>query len=302
MVSRLADKLSTLNIVPRVVKMLAREGDLAAKVLQNRIRLRSSKRKERELKAEGVVQPLDVRVRQRLMQDLKTEDLNNRFRAMREDPAGGRLPPDVVVSYLQVLREVTASAHDKYAELNRAQLVKAGGMVTLVGCIKEGGEACKLARATLLNVAQEPILLRPVLTAQCVPALIRGFHPDGDAGDICSSLEVLDALASNTVLLAGMPDYGSDATQLLRFAGVPAPTGRRGYGSRPTSRPSFNTQTARRVCMRSTFPARAVRRRSSSCACSPGRSTLPRRASSALPPSARPQLFAPRAAAGTIWP
>jgi hypothetical protein len=226
-VSRLADKLSTLNIVPRVVKMLAREGDLAAKVLQNRIRLRSSKRKERELKAEGVVQPLDVRVRQRLMQDLKTEDLNNRFRAMREDPAGGRLPPDVVVSYLQVLREVTASAHDKYAELNRAQLVKAGGMVTLVGCIKEGGEACKLARATLLNVAQEPILLRPVLTAQCVPALIRGFHPDGDAGDICSSLEVLDALASNTVLLAGMPDYGSDATQLLRFAGVPAPTGRR---------------------------------------------------------------------------
>ena len=224
--SRLADKLSTLNIVPRVVKMLAREGDLAAKVLQNRIRLRSSKRKERELQAEGVLQPLDVRVRQRLMQDLKTEDLNNRFRALREDPSGGRLPPDVLVSYLQTLREVTASTHEKYAELNRVQLVKSGGMVTLVGCLKEGGEVCELARATLLNIAQEPALLESVLAAQCVPALIRDFHADGDVGTICSSLEVLDALASNAVLLVGLPEIGGkDATHVLRLAGVPNPTG-----------------------------------------------------------------------------
>ena len=67
-VSRLADKLSTLNIVPRITKMIAREVDLAAKVVQNRVRLRYSKRRERQLSDEGVVQPLDVRVRQRLMQ------------------------------------------------------------------------------------------------------------------------------------------------------------------------------------------------------------------------------------------
>jgi hypothetical protein len=225
-VSRLANKLSTLNIVPRVVKMLAREGDLAAKVVQNRIRLRSGKHKERELQAEGVVQPLDVRVRQRLMQDLKTEDLNNRFRALRDGSSGGRLPRDVLVSYLQTLREVTASTHKKYAELNRVQLVKSGGMVILVGCLKEGGDICELSRAILLNVAQEPTLLEPALTAQCVPALIRAFHADGDVSAICSSLEVLDALASNAVLLVGLPKNEGDTTQLLRLAGMLEPTGR----------------------------------------------------------------------------
>ena len=224
-VSRLADKLSTLNIVPRITKMIAREVDLAAKVVQNRVRLRSSKRRERQLSDEGVVQPLDVRVRQRLMQQLKTEDLNNRFREMRTDGMGGRIPTDVVVSYLQTLREITASTHAKYAELNRTQLVKSGGIVVIVGCLKEGGQMCELSRAILLNVSQEPSLLQPLLTAQCVPALIREFHPDGDAGAICSSLEVLDALASNAALLAGLPEDSIEATQLLRFAGVPDPTG-----------------------------------------------------------------------------
>ena len=52
--------------------------------------------------------------------------MSARFRALREDPSGGRLPPDVLVSYLQTLREVTASTHEKYAELNRVQLVKSG--------------------------------------------------------------------------------------------------------------------------------------------------------------------------------
>ena len=32
---------------------------------------------------------------------------------------------------------------------------------------------CELSRAILLNVSQEPSLLQPLLTAQCVPALIR---------------------------------------------------------------------------------------------------------------------------------
>ena len=55
-VSRLADKLST-PIVPRITKMIAREVDLAAKVVQNRVRLRSSKRRERQLIDEASSSP-----------------------------------------------------------------------------------------------------------------------------------------------------------------------------------------------------------------------------------------------------
>ena len=78
----MADKLSRLNVVPRVVRLLLLEMDLAARVAQNRFRVM---RKRRQMRGSDL--PVDVRMRQKMMQNMKTDDLNAKWRALKRNLA-----------------------------------------------------------------------------------------------------------------------------------------------------------------------------------------------------------------------
>jgi hypothetical protein len=227
---RLAEKLSTLNVTPRIFKMVTREATLAAQVVQNRVRLKARNRADLLALAEGIpAPPLEVVARQRLMANMKTDDLNQRFRHLRQNPMGGRVPADVLLSYLKCVVEVTSSEHPKYAGLNRNQVVKAGGLVVVVGCLKDSDpETRTVAQRIIKNLGQEPTLLRAILNAQAVPSVLRALA-ERDPVAKCSALDVLDVLATDAVEVAGLAHYynsasglldaDADATALLKLAG-----------------------------------------------------------------------------------
>mmetsp|Transcript_35593 Transcript_35593/g.45891 ORF Transcript_35593/g.45891 Transcript_35593/m.45891 type:complete len:241 (+) Transcript_35593:1046-1768(+) len=99
---RLAEKLSTLNVVPRIAKMITRFSNLAAQVIQNKVRVRAKAAlEERQIEHGLPLPPPEVRARLRLMANIKTTDLNERFKRMRIEPMGGRLPPDGTFPALQ---------------------------------------------------------------------------------------------------------------------------------------------------------------------------------------------------------
>ena len=85
----MADKLSRLNVVPRVVRLLLLEMDLAARVAQNRFRVM---RKRRQMRGSDL--PVDVRMRQKMMQNMKTDDLNAKWRALKRSDGVAGVPVD----------------------------------------------------------------------------------------------------------------------------------------------------------------------------------------------------------------
>jgi hypothetical protein len=231
---RLATKLSTLNATPRIVKMVMREANTAASVLQNKVRLRQRRRREKEAGDEGAEQPpVEIRARQRLMENMKTDDLNLRFRQIRFEPLAGKVPPDVLYSYLSALLELTSSQHGEYATESREQMVSEGGLVMLTLCLKAPGNSdlCAVARGIVRNMSETTELLGALLVAQTAPALLRGLE-DSDPTVKCSTLAVLDSYAAAAVAVAPLPEESTlgpsvfeggtpdaNATALLRLAG-----------------------------------------------------------------------------------
>jgi len=234
---RLATKLSTLNATPRIVKMVMREANTAACVLQNKVRLRQRRRREKEAADQGAeLPPVEIRARQRLMENMKTDDLNLRFRQIRFEPLAGKVPPDVLYSYLSALLELTSSLHGEYATESREQVVSEGGLAMLTLCLKapRNSDLCTVARGIVQNMSETPELLGALLEAQTVPALLRGLE-DSDPTIKCSTLAVLDAYATAAVVVAPLPEESSlgpsvfeggtpdaNATALLHLAGCTA--------------------------------------------------------------------------------
>lgn len=139
------------------------------------------------------------------MANLKSDDLNKRARRMRSDQFAGRMPPDVALSYLLAVKEVTAPAV-RFASMNREQAVEGGLLVNLVLALKDASpELRAAARGVVQHLCLEPTLLRRILVSAAVPALLRGL--DEDSGTQSAVLLVMDSIASAAVILAPLPHH-----------------------------------------------------------------------------------------------
>ena len=75
------------------------------------------------------------------MQNMKTDDLNHKWRTMRSTESGGRLKADVVTAYLTMFLEITDAKHDEFAQVNRKQIVQVSFQPRnqrLNGCARSG--------------------------------------------------------------------------------------------------------------------------------------------------------------------
>ena len=105
----MADKLSRLNVVPRVVRLLLLEMDLAARVAQNRFRVM---RKRRQMRGSDL--PVDVRMRQKMMQNMKTDDLNAKWRALKRSDGVAGVPDDATLAYQRLLLAMCTRDSSRY--------------------------------------------------------------------------------------------------------------------------------------------------------------------------------------------
>ena len=204
---RLPDKLSRLNVVPRVIRMMLLELDLAARVAQNRFRVR----KKRAMMAHDL--PPDVRARQRLMQNMKTDDLNGKWRLLRTSATGGCVPQDAKLAYMRLLLAMCARDSSKYYRMSRRQIVESNGLIAVISSTVVVGEMQEVACGLLLEIAQERSLLRPVLQTQVVSSLALLLRPSCTSDQKCMALDVLDMMGTNAM---DSDDINADPTTAER--------------------------------------------------------------------------------------
>ncbi len=228
---RFADSFSMLGPIAKVCKILTYEMDLAARVLQWRHKLRKQRRAL--FLSKGSI-PKERYIRKQLTLNMKTDDLNKKWRSMHSAENPSALPPDVQLSYMRFLLALCTPENTKYASGNRKEVVKKNGLIPICLCLKEcdeglpdleggpslaSGSTANVSLAALqlddhgismahqvscllmLQIAKERSLLFSILRARIHEGLekILSLYQRLPAEDICMALDVLDQMGMNAL-------------------------------------------------------------------------------------------------------
>jgi len=118
---RFAESFSLLGPIVKVCKILTNEMDLAAQLLQWRHKLRRLKRELYMIKGDI---PQDRWIRKKMTLNMKTDDLNKKWRQMHDAAHSSSIPPDVTLSHLKFLLALCMPSNTKRASENRDEIVK----------------------------------------------------------------------------------------------------------------------------------------------------------------------------------
>ena len=202
---RFADEFSVLGPIGRICKIMTYEMDLATRLLQWRYKCR---RLRRELVTNLDDFPAETITRKRLMLNMKSDDLNKKWREMHSSSHSTALPKEVQHSYLKILLALTTKANTEYFDSNRVQVARNHGLLPIslimkscddpaVTSIGMHNTACKLA----LQLASKRSLLFPILRTRVQEGLekiIRSHHNLPPA-DVCLALDVVDTIGYNSL-------------------------------------------------------------------------------------------------------
>eukprot|EP00520_Triparma_pacifica_P017703 CAMPEP_0118632080 /NCGR_PEP_ID=MMETSP0785-20121206/248_1 /TAXON_ID=91992 /ORGANISM="Bolidomonas pacifica, Strain CCMP 1866" /LENGTH=1362 /DNA_ID=CAMNT_0006522815 /DNA_START=272 /DNA_END=4358 /DNA_ORIENTATION=- len=233
---RFADSFSLLGPIARVCKILTNEMDLAAQLLQWRYKVRRLKRELYAIKDD--IAP-DRWIRKKMTLNMKSDDLNKKWRQMHDATHSSSVPPDVTLSHLKFLLALCTPSNTKHASENRDEVVKKHGLLPICLCLKEVGEDYmdpvtldsasvvsnrtgstatvslgalginnmgliyphQVACKLVLQISQERCLLYPLLRARIHEGLskILAHQPILPAEDICMALDAMDMIGSNAL-------------------------------------------------------------------------------------------------------
>ncbi|GMH76323.1 hypothetical protein TL16_g07037 [Triparma laevis f. inornata] len=132
---RFADVFSMLGPIGNICKILTQELDLAASILQWKYALRKKKR-QLELAKESI--PRERYVRKKMGFNMKSDELNEKWRKMHADDTCG-LSPKVRLSHLKILMHLCDPNVTQYSTANRLELVKKKGLIPIVLALQEVG-------------------------------------------------------------------------------------------------------------------------------------------------------------------
>ena len=134
---RFANIFSMLGPIARICKILNNEVDLAARVLQWRVKV---KKKLRELELAKSSIPKERYIRKKMTLNMKTDELNGKWRKMHDSEFGSALPPDVQLAYIKILLALCRPENTKHFTENRIEVVKKHGLFPIGLCLQEVGE------------------------------------------------------------------------------------------------------------------------------------------------------------------
>ena len=224
---RFADTFSMLGPIKKVCKILTHEMALAASLLQWRHKVR---RLRRELQAEKETLTSERFIRKKMALNMKTEDLNKKWRAMHDAANSSALPPEVQLSHLRFLLALCDPDNTRHATSNRREIVTHNGLLPISLCLKTCDEnlgldtaslsqpsvvsigalaldqaglvfAHQVAAALFLQISKERCLLFSILRSRSHEGLekILAHSNQLPAEDICLALDCLDTLGANAL-------------------------------------------------------------------------------------------------------
>jgi hypothetical protein len=204
----LADKMSRLMAVTKVVRCLVHVMDAGVRLCQHFWRCHNGKPALNKL-------PKRIRFRQQYMLNLKSADLRDAWRAVQKSSAN--IPLEVTISYLRILLALVTDGNSSMVGKDRLRLVHNGGLVPLVGLMKAGADTTEgeLACAIVLQLAKEPMLLKPLLMCGAIDPLKTMLDVCAPTAIVCGALDTLDVMAFNALRIADIngariPEPGDD--------------------------------------------------------------------------------------------
>lgn len=191
------------DVNDRILRVVLWEADLAARLIQNRVRVMATKRKI-------ATYPQEVRLRYIIGFNTISNDLNRQWRRMRASAYHEEMTSTVRGSHMQTLLQLVKPGTSKYFRSNRRRVVEMGGLIFIrAALMREGGggnkeETLSLdANALLCELAREPSLLLFLIEAQMGTSMLRHCRANAALTDAVNTTALLTPLKTLNYMCLG---------------------------------------------------------------------------------------------------